>query len=162
MADVVEHPKGPQATADRAVAYLKAERPALTFIHLDHVDGAGHDHGHGTPQYYAAVEDADRLIGQILAGVKEAGIAERTIVIVTSDHGGKGKGHGGATMGEIEIPWIVVGPGVARGREIAAPVNTFDTAATVAYVLGLTMPECWIARPVRAAFSASPSTADVR
>jgi predicted AlkP superfamily pyrophosphatase or phosphodiesterase len=161
VADRLEHPEGPKATAEKAVAYLKAERPTLTFIHLDHVDGAGHDHGHGTPQYYAAVEEADRLIGRILDGVKEAGIADRTVVLVTSDHGGKGKGHGGATMAEIEIPWIITGPGVARGREIQTPVNTFDTAATVAYVLGLKPPECWIARPVRSAFSAASSNTDM-
>jgi predicted AlkP superfamily pyrophosphatase or phosphodiesterase len=160
VADVVEHPKGPQATTDRAVEFLKKERPTLTFIHLDHVDGAGHKHGHGTPEYYASVEEADRLIGKVLEGLKEAGMAETTVVLVTSDHGGKGKKHGGATMAEIEIPWIVTGPGIARGREIQAPVNTYDTAATLAYVLGLTPPECWIARPVRAAFSAAPSPTD--
>ncbi len=161
VADIVEHPKGAQATTDRAVTYLKAERPTLTFIHLDHVDDAGHTHGHGTPKYYAAVEEADRLIGQVLVGLNDAGIAERTVVLVTSDHGGKGNGHGGATMMEIEIPWIILGPGVTRGREIQAPVNTFDTAGTVAYVLGLKAPECWIARPVRSASSAPTSTADV-
>ena len=165
VADVVEHPKGPKATTDRAVAYLKAERPALTFIHLDHVDDAGHNHGHGTPEYFAAVEEADGLIGKVLDGLKEAGIAERTVVLLTSDHGGKGKGHGGISMGEIEIPWMISGPGVARGKEIQAPVNTFDTAATVAFVLGLKVPDCWIARPVRSAFSHShshsASTADV-
>jgi hypothetical protein len=160
VADVVEHPKGPQATAERAIAYIKAEWPTLTFIHLDHVDGAGHKHGHGTPEYYASVEEADRLIGQVLDGIKAAGIAEKTVVLITSDHGGKGKGHGGSTMGEIEIPWIINGPGVARGKEIQAPVNTYDTAATVALVLGLTPPECWIARPVRSAFSAVPSNSE--
>ncbi len=160
VADVVEHPKGPQATTDRAVEFLKKERPTLTFIHLDHVDGAGHKHGHGTPEYYASVEEADRLIGKVLAALKDAGIAESTVVLVTSDHGGKGKKHGGATMAEIEIPWIISGPGIARGREIQAPVNTYDTAATVAFVLGLTPPDCWIARPVRTAFSAAPSPTD--
>jgi predicted AlkP superfamily pyrophosphatase or phosphodiesterase len=162
VADVVVHPDGPQATVDRAVAFLQKEKPTLTFIHLDHVDHAGHTHGHGTPQYYASVVEADRLIGQVLDGLKGAGIADRTFVLISADHGGKGKGHGGATMGELEIPWIVVGPGVACGKELSSPVNTFDTAATVAEVLGLTPPECWIARPVRSAFAAPTSTADAR
>ena len=161
--DVIEHPQGPQATTDRAIAYLQAERPTLTFIHLDHVDGAGHEHGHGSPEYYRAVEEADRLIGQILAGLREAGIADQTLVLITADHGGKGKGHGGATMAEIEIPWILSGPGVAQGFEIKDPVNTYDTAATVAHVLGLKPPGCWIARPVRSAFAdASAASASER
>jgi predicted AlkP superfamily pyrophosphatase or phosphodiesterase len=152
-ANVVEHPKGPVKTAERAIAYLKEKRPQFTFIHLDHVDDAGHEHGHGTPKYYEAVAEADRLVGLILQGIKDAGIAGQTIVLITADHGGKGKGHGGATMAEIEIPWIIAGPGVAPGKEITTAVNTYDTAATVAYIFGLVPPKCWIARPVEEAFT---------
>lgn len=76
-------------------------------------------------------------------------------MLVTSDHGGKGKGHGGATMGEIEIPWMVAGPGVRKGYEIKEPVNTFDTAATLAFALGVTPPSAWLAKPVRSAFGDS-------
>jgi Type I phosphodiesterase / nucleotide pyrophosphatase len=151
-ADLVEHCKGPVQTTEHAIAYLKTKRPEFTFIHLDHVDDAGHTEGHGTPAYYKAVAEADRLIGLILQAITESGIAEQTTVIVTSDHGGKGKGHGGATMGEIEIPWIIWGTGVVAGRECETPVNTYDTAATVAYVFGLNPPKCWIARPVEEAF----------
>jgi predicted AlkP superfamily pyrophosphatase or phosphodiesterase len=152
-ADIVEHPKGPEQTTHRAIAYLKQKQPEFTFIHLDHVDGAGHDHGHGTPQYYKAVAEADRLIGLVLEGLKEAGMAKNTVVLITADHGGKGKGHGGTTMGEIEIPWILTGPGVATGKELTTHVNTYDTAATIAYVFGLKTPDCWIARPVVEAFT---------
>ncbi|QEH37157.1 Choline-sulfatase [Aquisphaera giovannonii] len=162
VADVVLNPKGPQATVEKAVEYIMKEKPTLTFIHLDHVDHAGHHDGHGTPQYYAAVAEADRLIGEVLRALERAGMAGDTLVLITADHGGKGKGHGGNTMGELEIPWIVAGPGVARGKEIGSPVNTFDTAATVAAVLGINPPECWIARPVRAAFAASTPTAAAR
>jgi predicted AlkP superfamily pyrophosphatase or phosphodiesterase len=152
-ADVVEHCKGPVQTTEHAIAYLKAKRPDFTFIHLDHVDDAGHTEGHGTPAYYKAVAEADRLIGLVLQALGEIGIAEQTIVLVTSDHGGKGKGHGGATMGEIEIPWIIWGSGVVAGRECKTHVNTYDTAATVAHIFGLTPPECWIARAVEEAFT---------
>ncbi len=92
------------------------------------------------------------MIGKILDALKDAGIADTSLVLITSDHGGKGKGHGGSTMEEIEIPWILHGRGVAPGRELSAMVNTYDTAATVAYALGLAPPRCWIARPVVDAF----------
>ena len=74
------------------------------------------------------------------------------MLLVTADHGGVGKKHGGDTMAELEIPWIVHGYGVAAGKEIGTPVNTYDTAATVAYLLGLKPPACWIGRPVTEAF----------
>ena len=150
--DVLEHLDGPIKTTERAIAYLKEKRPEFTFIHLDHVDGAGHDHGHGSPEYYEAVSEADRLIALILQGLKDAGIAQETIVLITADHGGKGKGHGGATMEEIEIPWIIAGPGIASGKEIKDPVNTYDTAATIAFIFALTTPKAWIARSVDEAF----------
>jgi arylsulfatase A-like enzyme len=157
VADIVEHPKGPEQTTQRAIAYLREKQPEFTFIHLDHVDGAGHDHGHGTPQYYQAVVQADQLIGLILQGLSDAGMVKNTIILIISDHGGKGKGHGGATMAEIEIPWIINGPGVAIGKELNTHVNTYDTAATVAYILGLKTPDCWIGRPVVEAFTKATS-----
>lgn len=156
VTDIKEDLDGPVKTVERSVAYLKEKKPTLTFIHLDHVDHAGHDKGHGTPEYYQAVEEADRLLAQVLAGVDAAGMGDRTLVLVTSDHGGVGKGHGGATLAEIEIPWIVWGPGVARGLQLKTPINTFDTAATVAHALGLKTPREWIARPVLEAFVALP------
>jgi arylsulfatase A-like enzyme len=80
-------------------------------------------------------------------------MAKSTIVLITADHGGKGKGHSGTNMGEIEIAWILVGPGVATDKEVTTHVNTYDTAATVAYVIGQKTPKCWIARPVLEAFT---------
>ncbi len=152
-ADVVENPAGPTNTMARAVAYFKEKKPSFTFIHLDLVDHAGHHFGHGTPEYYASVGVADRLIGEAIQGLQAAQMWDTTILLVTADHGGKGKGHGGATMAELEIPWILRGPGVVRGHELRTPVNTYDTAVTVAYIFGLKTPECWIGRPVQEAFT---------
>ena len=144
---------GPEKTVEEAVRLLQQEQPRLTFIHLDHVDGAGHREGHGSDVYYQAVERADVLIGEVMAGLEQAGMAESTLVLVTADHGGKGSGHGGETLSQVEIPWILYGPGVAAGRKLTHPINTFDTAATAAYALGLELPEAWIGRPVRSAFA---------
>ena len=152
MVDKIVHGKDADATIQAAIAYIREKKPLFTFIHLDLVDHAGHQYGHGTPEYYESVKKADGLTGEIVKILKETGIYEQTILLVTADHGGKGKKHGGATMGEIEIPWIIVGPGVAPNKEIPDPIDIYDTAATVAYVLGLNPPACWIARPVKAAF----------
>jgi hypothetical protein len=150
--NVIEHTEGPVKTVERARAYLSRHRPHFLFVHLDHVDHAGHQHGHGTREYYAAVAEADQLIGELLGALRENGMLARTVVLVTSDHGGVAKGHGGATMAELEIPWILSGPGVATGRELRTPVNTYDTAPTVAFILGLKPPASWIGKPVVEAF----------
>lgn len=153
--NMIKDTDGPTNAVREAAAFWKDNKADFTFIHLDHVDHAGHKFGHGTPQYYASVEVADQLIGETIAALHAADMWGQTILIVTSDHGGKGKGHGGATMGEIEIPWIITGPGVKAGHEIKSPVSTCDTAATIAYALKLKQPEVWIGRPVREAFTAA-------
>jgi hypothetical protein len=152
-ADLVEHGEGPVDTVRKAIAFVEAGPPTLLFVHLDHVDHAGHEIGHGTPAYYAAVSEADRLIGELLKAFESKRLLGETVFLVTADHGGSGTKHGRATMAELEIPWIIAGPGIAKGRELHSPVNTFDTAATVAHLLGLQPPPCWIGRPVAEAFA---------
>lgn len=138
--------------ADSAAAIIRNRKPTLTFIHLDGADEAGHEYGHRTAEYYKAVNELDTRIGKIVNAVKAAGIMDETLIIVTADHGGKGKGHGGKSLDEVQIPWIAVGPHVAKNHEIRDVVITYDTAATIAYVLGLKIPQAWRGKPVLEAF----------
>ncbi|WP_025764941.1 alkaline phosphatase family protein [Dyadobacter tibetensis] len=138
------------------VRYFMEKKPVLGFLHLDHVDHAGHHDGHGTLPYYESVTKADSLIGLVLQGIQKAGLQDKTLVLITADHGGKGKGHGGATPEEAEIAMIFSGPGVKPAYEIKQQVNTYDLAATIAYVLGIAQPYAWIGRPVKAAFKGHP------
>jgi predicted AlkP superfamily pyrophosphatase or phosphodiesterase len=151
----IEDTDGPLHTVERAVAYFKEQKPQFTFIHLDHEDHAGHFFGWDSPQYAKAVELADHLIGDVLQGLEDAGMGQHTILLVTADHGGKGKGHGSATMEEIEIPWIISGPGINSDKEISVGVDTYDTAVTISHIFGLQTPNCWIGRPVLEAFKSS-------
>jgi hypothetical protein len=149
--DVMQHQSGPARTTQAAMEYWKRYRPELLFIHLDNVDHAGHHSGWSSREYYQAVEVADRQIGAILDMLREAGALDSTFVLVTSDHGGKGHHHGKNSLAEIQIPWILAGPGVSIGK-IAASVFTYDTGATLAWIFELQPPACWIGRPVLAAF----------
>ncbi len=152
-ANRIEDSDGPTNAVVHAIEYLKQEKPTFTFIHLDHVDHAGHQDGHGTPAYYASVDVADKLIGMVLAAIKDAGIEHNTVLLVTADHGGVGTKHGNSTMAELEIPWILFGPGVKRGHELKTPVNTYDTAVTIAYILGVKPHPAWIGKPLTEAFT---------
>jgi hypothetical protein len=139
---------GPEITMATAVREFKEHWPALLFIHLDHVDGAGHGQGWHTPDYFDAVTRADDRIGDLLEAIDAADAWDSTVVIVTSDHGGVGRSHGGTTMAELEIPWIIAGAGIAPGRVITRDINTYDTACTAAHLLGLSQHPSWIGRPV--------------
>ncbi|MEZ4828282.1 MAG: alkaline phosphatase [Bacteroidia bacterium] len=146
------HDSTEAGTALLAASYIREKQPAYCFVHLDHVDHAGHEFGHGSPEYYASVERADSLIGQILEAVKSTDMAGSTMVLICADHGGINKGHGGYTLAEMEIPFILWGKGIKKGYEIPVPVYQYDNAATTAFALNLVRPYAWIGRPVSCAF----------
>ncbi|WP_375326123.1 alkaline phosphatase family protein [Flagellimonas sp. GZD32] len=139
-------------TTQAAINYIKEHTPKFTFVHLDHVDHAGHALGHGSPEYYKSVEKADSLIAEIVDATKQAGIFEKTMFIVSADHGGLGFGHGGESLAEMEIPFILYGAGIKKGYAIEETVYQYDNAPTVAYAMGLKTPQAWIGRPVKGAF----------
>ncbi|MBX2921200.1 MAG: alkaline phosphatase [Chitinophagaceae bacterium] len=140
------------STATDFTKYIREKKPAFGFVHFDHVDHAGHHDGHGTPVYYAAVAKTDSLVGEVLKSIKDAGIDKTTLVIITADHGGKGKGHGGATPEEGEIAMILFGKDIKKGYEIQQQVYTYDLAATIAFAFHITPPYAWTGRPIKPAF----------
>lgn len=143
---------GDIAVTKATTAYIKEKKPNFLFVHLHDVDSVGHMIGHGTPEYYAAIERTDTHIGSILKSIEDAGIAESTVVLFTADHGGINKGHGLITMNEMQIPWIIKGPGIIKNQELSQSIMTFDTAVTIAKLLKLSTPQVWIGRPVKSAF----------
>jgi len=152
--DVMKHESTSARTVAAALEYWKERHPSLLFIHLDGADHAGHQTGWLSTNYYQAVTEADGYVGQVLDEVGREEGWDSTFVLVTSDHGGTRHGHGRNSLAEILIPWILTGPGVIPGK-LSAPVNTYDTAATLAWIYGVDTPRCWTGRPVLAAFKPS-------
>jgi len=125
--------------------YVKSEKPTFLFVQFDSVDGAGHGNGYGTPAHLRRIAEVDALLGEIWDSTVEAGIAEDTLFIAVSDHGGTppdpetGRGrHGGWTDGEKYVTLALVGRGVKRARIPHA--NVRDIAAIVLYALGIEAP----------------------
>lgn len=141
-----------------ALEYLKRQKPEFLFIHLDLVDHAGHTYGWGSPQYLRAVEKTDYMLGALRNALESMQLLSSTTVFLTADHGGVGKGHGGLTMVEMEVPWIVTGPGIRKDHEITDTIMQYDTAATLAVVLDVKPSSCWRATPVSSAFDPAWST----
>lgn len=135
-----------------AVKVIQEEKPLFTFIHFDEPDHTGHEIGHRTPAYYTKLKEVDQRIGEIVNAVKTAGIADETIIMLSADHGGKDKGHGGKSLDEVQIPWVINGVGIKKGYEIKDVIITYDTAATIAWILGLDTPQSWRGKAVLSAF----------
>ena len=138
----------PEALCSAAEKYIKEKQPDLLAVCFDEPDHVGHAIGHDTPEYYAKLKELDAYIARIVQAVKDAGIADETIFILTSDHGGINKGHGGKTMQEMQSPFIICGKGVKKGLEFHESMMQYDVAATIASVFGLQQPQVWVGRPM--------------
>ena len=141
-----------QAVAKAAAAYIAVRKPNLSFIHLSDPDSAGHSSGWGSPEQKAAFEVSDQALGEIVRSLEQAGIAGRSVIIVSADHGGHGKDHGDNIPDDMTIPWIVWGKGVRKATTIREPVTTFDSAATALWLLGVPLPAEFDGKPVTQAF----------
>ena len=135
-----------------ALNYIRKEKPLFTFIYYGHPDETGHSKGFNTKEYYQSINDIDSEIGKIISDLKEAKLYQNTTLIITSDHGGIGYGHGGESMIELEVPWLITGPGIKKNTLLELPVDNANTAPTIAKILGLKMPAEWIGKPVAEAF----------
>lgn len=150
--DAAYDAKGEYDACNKACDLILKEQPDFLFVHFDHVDHAGHEFGHFTDKYYKSIQLADSLTGVVINALKKAGIYDQTYILVTADHGGIRKGHGGITLKEKRIPWMILGPDIAEGHQIAQTVHQFDTAPTISGLFGLTAPDCWKGKAIKSVF----------
>lgn len=101
--DYVKHPG---AMSEMACKYIKEKKPAFAAFIYDNPDYPGHMHGFHTPEYYENLKIHDAYVGEIIAAIKEAGIYDDSIIIVTSDHGGIETDHGGWDLNELDTPQV--------------------------------------------------------
>jgi len=110
------------------------------------------------PRYAAMVESVDESVGTLLGLLDSLGLTEKTVVILTSDHGGlsargnsrelatsnrplrAGKGH--LYEGGIRVPLLVRAPGkTSPGSRIDIPVVGTDFLPSLAELTGTASPE---------------------
>lgn len=87
--------------------------------------------------YDGTVAWSDDLVGRLVNALRDAGSLDRTLVIVTSDHGEALGDHGEDVHGyfiyeaTLRVPFVARGPGVKPGTTLAGVVRTIDIAPTV-------------------------------
>jgi predicted AlkP superfamily pyrophosphatase or phosphodiesterase len=87
---------------ERALGYIQryaGKGRFLLFVHFKEIDAYGHRFGESSEEYDRALVLCDAWLGTILDEVEQQGIADRTLVYVTADHGFDvgSKTHGRAT-----------------------------------------------------------------
>lgn len=144
--------KYPETLCEMTEKYISEKKPNLLAVCFDNPDHVGHADGHDTPAYYKTLEELDGYIDRIVKAVEKAGMINETIFIITADHGGIGKGHGGKTMQEMETPFIISGKNIKKGGDIKESIMQYDVASTIAYIFNLKQPQVWIGRPMKQVF----------
>ncbi len=107
------HQHGDELNTRVAVAYLSQHSPDFTFFYIADVDTTGHA-GHFAEKdiaYLQAIQRADANIGRVLRAIKSNKhyAKQNWLYIITSDHGGQGKGHSGNLQVQRAVPFIVSG-----------------------------------------------------
>jgi arylsulfatase A-like enzyme len=107
--------------------------------------------------YAAMIKSVDDGVGKIMKSLEDLGIANNTIIIITSDHGGLASrgnkrelatsnkplraGKGNLYEGGIRIPYIIKWPGVIKGgTETNSIIQGVDNFATMVDIAGGKMP----------------------
>jgi len=141
-----------------ALKLIEAHRERPFFLYLGHAmphlpfDASPKFKGKSPRGLYGAVvEELDDSTGQILAQLRALGLAEKTLVIFTSDNGPERRTPGTAAPltgtkhtvfeGGLRVPMIAWWPGqVPAGRVCAEFVSTLDVLPTLAKLAGTPLP----------------------
>ncbi len=99
----------------------------------------------GRTPYDAEVAYADAMVGRLLEQLQAAHALDRTLIVVTADHGESLGEHGEMTHGlfaynsTLAVPLVLKGPAIAPAT-VEAPVLHTDITPTILDLVGLTIP----------------------
>lgn len=120
------------------------------FVHLPRLTEKQRAGRAGGDVTRAQIEEVDDSVGQILATIKELGIAENTLVFFTSDNGpakgcsaGPLRGHKGGPKyeGHMRVPTLAWWPGKIQANSVCSEIGTTtDILSTLAKLTGGSVP----------------------
>jgi choline-sulfatase len=107
--------------------------------------------------YDGEIAFVDAQLARVLHALEDQGRAASTLVLVTGDHGESLGEHGEATHGlfvydaTLKVPWIMAGPGIAKGRVPATVARGIDVLPTLLDYAGLPLRPALEGRSLRPA-----------
>ncbi|MDR2981014.1 MAG: alkaline phosphatase family protein [Puniceicoccales bacterium] len=134
-------------TRDKTVEALTKQNPDAVFVHFNNPDTTGHAYGYGPhiPEYMECLKTLDKHIGDMLTAVEKRPnyAKESWLIVLTTDHGGKGKGHGGQSPEERDIVTIFSGEGFAKGKKDKTVILQDVVTPSVLKHLGIAIKPEW-------------------
>ncbi|HMB68610.1 MAG TPA: sulfatase-like hydrolase/transferase, partial [bacterium] len=154
--DADEHLERPaDVVVDRALEWLDGRDPDRPFLlwthffdpHAPYEPPRSFRMRFATRPYDGEIAFTDEQIGRLLTGLTERGLRERTLVVLTADHG-EAMGDGGEkTHGlllrrtTLHVPLVVHAPGAVPSCRVPGVVSTADILPTVLELAGVAAPE---------------------
>jgi len=84
--------------------------------------------------------EADRQLGRFLEGLRKLGLAEKTVLFVTSDHGEADTGgHPPEAEDGWMMPLVIADPGIRQGKRFPY-AEQIDIVPTLCYLMGVKPP----------------------
>jgi hypothetical protein len=128
-----------------ARARLFTDRPAIMALNLADTDVVAHSGS--WPGYLRALQVADSLVYDLWTRIEaDTGLAGRTTLFVTNDHGRHDDAHGGFMShgdyctGCRHVQMLVLGPDFKPGWASATALQPIDIVPTVSLLLGIATP----------------------
>jgi lipoteichoic acid synthase len=142
------------------IQWIKADPSKPFFVaiwtqdtHHPYLNTLNHDYGATAPrlnQYLNAVRATDTLIGQLAEALQTMGLADRTLLVITGDHGEAFGEHGVLIHGsnvydeETRVPLLIVNPTLFPRKLVVNRVaRQIDIAPTLLGLLGIEVPPDW-------------------
>lgn len=101
--------------------------------------------------HFGEIAAFDAAVGLLIAEVERAGELDRTLIVVSGDHGAPGFPHGKCNLYDFGtgVSLAIAGPGVAGGRVVDDLVNMTDLAPTFLEFAGVAVPDVMTGRSLR-------------
>lgn len=119
----------------RVTKYINKTKPVFCAVIFDDPDYTGHKYGFFSEVYYSKLRLLDNCVFRIVRAYHDAGIYENTVFVITGDHGGKGREHGGESLNEMKTPLIIWGKGVNITGYNNDVIDQQDVAVTLGTVV---------------------------
>ncbi|MFO6445917.1 sulfatase-like hydrolase/transferase [Erythrobacter sp. NE805] len=152
---------------DQSLKVIEANRNRPFFLYLAHwgvhsplqatradYDAVGNVGSHRLRVYAAMIRALDRSVGRIMDKLEAEGLAENTLVVISSDNGAPGYvglqglnapyrgGKGTFFEGGIRVPMFARWPArIAPGQRVALPVGQVDLMPTLAAAAAAPLPQ---------------------
>jgi predicted AlkP superfamily pyrophosphatase or phosphodiesterase len=124
---------------------LQTGDPDVLFVYIGAPDEISHTIGGIGREYTESIATADRLLGQLLEGIRgrSSFLQEDWLVLVVTDHGRtETGGHGGESPEETTIFYLASGPSAEVGTPPGSPA-TVDLVTTAFAHLGVPIDPAW-------------------